>query len=125
MLLVQAHKPLAPAFAPLIESARTRTLSLNPLSFDEVLQVAAELLAGEVAISILWSPIGTPRLAILTNGTDSIRSEMTAMGLTDRFDVIFNSAEIVVSLIAVLGVGRGSTVWARKTPSTSSAARHR
>jgi HAD superfamily hydrolase (TIGR01509 family) len=32
--------------------------------------------------------------AILTNGTDSIADEMTALGLTDRFDQIFNSAEI-------------------------------
>lgn len=32
--------------------------------------------------------------AILTNGTDTVRAEIDALGLTPRFDRIFNSAEI-------------------------------
>ncbi len=34
------------------------------------------------------------RTAVLTNGTDTIPTEFAAMGIADRFDAIFNSAEI-------------------------------
>ncbi|MFJ3487945.1 HAD family hydrolase [Leifsonia aquatica] len=34
------------------------------------------------------------RTAVLTNGTDTIRAEIDAMGIVDRFDAFFNSAEI-------------------------------
>ena len=34
------------------------------------------------------------RTAVLTNGTDTIPAEFAAMGIADRFDAIFNSAEI-------------------------------
>ncbi|WP_175985496.1 HAD family hydrolase [Microbacterium tenebrionis] len=34
------------------------------------------------------------RTAILTNGTDTVKSEIDALGLTPHFDRIFNSAEI-------------------------------
>lgn len=34
------------------------------------------------------------RTAVLTNGTDTIRAEIAAMGIGDRFDAFFNSAEI-------------------------------
>lgn len=34
------------------------------------------------------------RTAILTNGTDTIPAEVEALGLPERFDAIFNSAEI-------------------------------
>lgn len=34
------------------------------------------------------------RTAVLTNGTDSIRAEIAAMGIGTRFDAVFNSAEI-------------------------------
>jgi putative hydrolase of the HAD superfamily len=33
-------------------------------------------------------------VAILTNGTDTIADEMTSYGIADRFDAVFNSAEI-------------------------------
>lgn len=33
-------------------------------------------------------------VAVLTNGTDTVRAELTAHGLTEHFDAIFNSAEI-------------------------------
>lgn len=34
------------------------------------------------------------RTAVLTNGTDTIASEIEAHGISDRFDAIFNSADI-------------------------------
>ena len=34
------------------------------------------------------------RTAVLTNGTDTIPAEVTSMGIADRFDAIFNSADI-------------------------------
>jgi putative hydrolase of the HAD superfamily len=34
------------------------------------------------------------RTAVLTNGTDAVRTEIEALGLTDVFEPIFNSAEI-------------------------------
>lgn len=34
------------------------------------------------------------RTAILTNGTDTIPAELASLDLTDRFDAVFNSAEI-------------------------------
>jgi FMN phosphatase YigB (HAD superfamily) len=34
------------------------------------------------------------RTAVLTNGTDTIRAEIAAMGIADRFDAVFNSADI-------------------------------
>ncbi|GAA0437302.1 HAD family hydrolase [Leifsonia naganoensis] len=34
------------------------------------------------------------RTAVLTNGTDTIRAEIAAMGIGDLFDAFFNSAEI-------------------------------
>ena len=34
------------------------------------------------------------RTAVLTNGTDTIRAEIAAMGIGDRFDAVFNSADI-------------------------------
>lgn len=34
------------------------------------------------------------RTAVLTNGTDTIRAEIDAMGIGDRFDAVFNSADI-------------------------------
>ncbi|MGW9158170.1 MULTISPECIES: HAD family hydrolase [unclassified Microbacterium] len=34
------------------------------------------------------------RTAVLTNGTDTIPNELAAHGITDRFDAVFNSAEI-------------------------------
>lgn len=34
------------------------------------------------------------RTAVLTNGTDTIGAEIAAMGIGDRFDAVFNSAEI-------------------------------
>ena len=34
------------------------------------------------------------RTAVLTNGTDTIPAEIAALGIADRFDAIFNSAEI-------------------------------
>lgn len=33
-------------------------------------------------------------VAVLTNGTDTIPAELAALGITDRFDAVFNSAEI-------------------------------
>ncbi len=33
-------------------------------------------------------------VAVLTNGTDTVRAELNDFGITDRFDAIFNSAEI-------------------------------
>lgn len=34
------------------------------------------------------------RTAVLTNGTDTIRAEIAAMGIGGRFDAVFNSADI-------------------------------
>ena len=34
------------------------------------------------------------RTAVLTNGTDTISAEIAALGIADRFDAIFNSADI-------------------------------
>jgi HAD superfamily hydrolase (TIGR01509 family) len=34
------------------------------------------------------------RTAVLTNGTDTIAAEISALGIADRFDAIFNSADI-------------------------------
>lgn len=34
------------------------------------------------------------RTAVLTNGTDTIPAELAAHGISDRFDAVFNSAEI-------------------------------
>lgn len=33
-------------------------------------------------------------VAVLTNGTDTVRHELEHIGITDRFDAVFNSAEI-------------------------------
>jgi putative hydrolase of the HAD superfamily len=33
-------------------------------------------------------------VAVLTNGTDTIPAELRALGIADRFDAVFNSAEI-------------------------------
>lgn len=47
----------------------------------------------ELAISDALRADGI-RTAILTNGTDTIPAEVAELGLTERFDAIFNSAEI-------------------------------
>ncbi|WP_040165760.1 HAD-IA family hydrolase [Microbacterium gorillae] len=51
------------------------------------LDVAVLELAGEVRSLGL-------RTAVLTNGTDTIPAEVAALGIAERFDAIFNSADI-------------------------------
>ena len=97
---------LAAAFEPqLLQSVTTGAISRRQWA-DAVgqsvgaLQAALEWLAepGVVDDSLMsivdgLRARGVP-VAVLTNGTDTIREEMVALELTDRFDAIFNSAEI-------------------------------
>lgn len=53
----------------------------------------AELDEGLLELSDEIRSLGL-RTAVLTNGTDTISAEITHMGIADRFDAIFNSADI-------------------------------
>lgn len=65
----------------------------NPSAADEWGVQPAEL---DVALLELSDEIRTLglRTAVLTNGTDTISAEVTELGIADRFDAIFNSADI-------------------------------
>ena len=61
-------------------------------TFDDIGVVDAAMLA---EVDALRSDGAT--VAVLTNGTDTIREEMEALGIDSRFDAIFNSADLGVA----------------------------
>lgn len=56
--------------------------SQSPVVDEELLELSDEIRA-----------VGL-RTAVLTNGTDTIHAEIAAMGIGNRFDAVFNSADI-------------------------------
>lgn len=97
---------MATAFSPrLINSVVTGTMSRSTWT-AEIGEAVGNLAAAKEWLSasghVNWDLIeitdGLRRrgktVAILTNGTDTIPAEMIDLGVTDRFDRIFNTAEI-------------------------------
>lgn len=68
----------------------------NPTAAREWLDAPATVDEGVLEVIDRLRARGLPT-AILTNGTDTVRAELDDLGLTDRFDAIFNSAEIGVA----------------------------
>lgn len=68
----------------------------NPIAAEQWLAAPVTVDQGVLEVVDQVRARGLPA-AILTNGTDTIPTELDELGLTNRFDTVFNSAEIGVA----------------------------